>query len=732
VAAAHVAAGAVSEHDPEAAEVVRAGARDLAAWTGSQRASRPFIADAMATIERCETTGPAFIDGPSSADEPADRCPTGYVLAGLADGRAMGGAFALTPESCDGFTPRIDIVEESPAAAAFGLAAGLLLGAFDTQDLQSTRLGWFLGPGASDRFARALTQRTAYALPAGVLTSDPSHGELGDACSAALGVARDAQARRHTELLQAVRARGAARSGTYWQERYRDAAPPDANDPNKAEAEPLRVLVASTRYSTFVASSAADIAQGFRAAGCEAELLIEPTPHDKLVTVSYLETLDRFDPDLLIFINYARAQLGDAAPPVCPSVCWIQDAMEHLFDPALGAAQGPMDFLVGHVYRELFDKHGWDPRRAMQSVVLASEAKFRPVDDCEVTRQERDRFACEIALVSNHGQTPDELAQHIKPHFGGGPAGELIDKVLATIPGVLAEQSRVPEAIRLREQTDRIVASFGGDARTAATVFRQATMPLAERTARHEAAGAAKSIAERRGWRFHIYGRGWEGGAFAAHARGALNHGEELRLAYAFAAISLHASVSGALHQRVLECALSGGLTACRRTAETVKLLANGLHARAGERLAHAEPARTDERGTPLHHLADSWECMLARRQAQLLGPPWADDTVGDAFAGLVPFIKRPRSVLKELALDTDTLLLLGDLDQITFDTERQLEAIVERAVQRPAWRASMSEGTRRRALRSLTYRGAAQRVLSMVGSSLANAAEPVTARAPE
>jgi hypothetical protein len=62
-----------------------------------------------------------------------------------------------------------------------------------------------------------------------------------------------------------------------------------------------------------------------------------------------------------------------------------------------------------------------------------------------------------------------------------------------------------------------------------------------------------------------IYGRGWESHPrFGRFARGVVAHDEELRACYQSAGAHLHASISSMVHQRVLECALSGGLVLCR------------------------------------------------------------------------------------------------------------------------------------------------------------------------
>src|SRR5690606_36425962 len=72
------------------------------------------------------------------------------------------------------------------------------------------------------------------------------------------------------------------------------------------------------------------------------------------------------------------------------------------------AKQGELDFVVGHLLPELFEQFGYKggPGRAHSAPVVADEAKFH---DGSVAPELRERFACEVALVSHHGEPPEAL-----------------------------------------------------------------------------------------------------------------------------------------------------------------------------------------------------------------------------------------------------------------------------------------------------------------------------------
>ncbi len=64
-------------------------------------------------------------------------------------------------------------------------------------------------------------------------------------------------------------------------------------------------------------------------------------------------------------------------------------------------------------------------------------------------------------------------------------------------------------------------------------LLHQVVRPLMDRMYRHQGLEWAAQIAMRRGWRFNLYGNGWEKHpTLGRFARGSIEHGEELRAAY--------------------------------------------------------------------------------------------------------------------------------------------------------------------------------------------------------
>ncbi|HVZ93661.1 MAG TPA: hypothetical protein VG797_04040, partial [Phycisphaerales bacterium] len=141
---------------------------------------------------------------------------------------------------------------------------------------------------------------------------------------------------------------------------------------------------------------------------------------------------------------------------------------------------------------------------------------------------------------------------------------------------------------------------------------------IAERLHRHTTLEWAAEICRRREWRMRIYGRGWERHPkLAEFAQPGINHDNRLLCAaYRSACTCLHASLATNAHQRVAECALSGGLMLRRGPCPDHELIVEGLRRRAFIELT---PEKKDERGvwwydlSPLQEIYGQYRHFSAR-----------------------------------------------------------------------------------------------------------------------
>lgn len=490
----------------------------------------------------------------------------------------------------------------------------------------------------------------------------------------------------------------------------------------------LRVLIPTTRYSTFIQHSAEDFAAALRLAGCEARVLIEPGDTVQHSALALPLAIAAYGPDVVVLINLTRACAAGAIPANLPVVTWCQDTMAHLFDEKRGRSVGARDLFCGHMLPQLFDQFGYPRSRSLATTVVASAQKFH---DGPVAPALREAHACDIAYVSHQSEPVpamrDRLISEARAAGDGALAriiAEVYDEVVA-LGGSAASGPRVDyELDYLSRRAVRRVMGDGADPRIVTAVQFTIVRPLAERVVRHQMLAWASEIAGRRGWSMHLYGNGWERHpTLAAHARGPLPHDEALRASYQSARVHLHASINGHLHQRVVECALSGGLPLVRVNHDVLAAVSLAVSRRVSLRQdpqAQAVSDRScwmyierDPEAMRLVPLMAAWG--LVQYEAIQLFPELRTQAGADGGA-MVP--------------SEGAAWLLGPTCDIGFDSAETLERAIERPVTVPAWREARSAAVREVVRSEFTHDVLARRVLAALerGAVLARGRDVVTA----
>jgi len=661
----------------------------LSAWIG--------LADARAIAAKSAADLPGAKDG----------FPAPIVLDGFDPPWALIECDRARPVSAAGYHPPLIVVEESLDSVCWALAVADL-----REVLSRERVSIFLGPGAADRFERSLMERLGSQISGFCI---PARAGGSPGVGAAFRRGCEAQERLTESLAARAASLYADRDAAFWRRRY---------DGARSGGPPLRILIPTTRYSTFVQHASRDLAEAATRAGHEARVMIEPDDRARFSGAAYLREVVAFEPDLIVLINYPRGVMRSVFPANVPYLCWLQDPMPHLFDLEIGRGQTGLDFLAGHLFSELFEKFGYPTDRVIPAPVVASAAKFHTGT---VAPAAGSRHECEVAFVSHHSQTPDELLATLLAQAGTeARVRGALEGILPAVRAAVDDCCQVPPHQALaREVRAHLRAALGTepDDATAARVLRHYALPLAERMFRHQAVEWALDLCSRRNWRLHLYGTGWERHErFGACARGPIEHGDDLRAAYAAARVHLHVSLGTLVHQRVLECALSGGLPLCRLHRDALA----GFKTRAQIACAAlGEPHVIDEPHQMIGwRIADCPEAMAMTAQFQRLG-----DAVGDPTGlGDVPsefcWVRRDRlESNRRLApiIDRryDAMWLLGDLAEATFWSRETLEARVERAIERSAWRTGVSAGIRSRTLAELTHDSFIARCLGAIRGSL-------------
>lgn len=607
----------------------------------------------------------------------ASEAPAGMVIEGFHHPEVATAAWKATTLGADAFRAPLLLVQADPVEFLIGCSR-----CADLAVLADPRCRLFLGPTATADLRAFLHARLDTALPRHFLRV-PGLATLTDpAPETVLRAAHDAQQAEHASLtahLNSLPRRD-------WSQRF-GAAITGAD-------VPLRILIPTTRYSTYVRHAAVDLAAAMRDLGHDAQTLEEPADDARLSSIAYLRAARDFAPDLIVSINYTRAQLRGALPADVPFVCWVQDRMPHLFDRALGAAHGPLDFLAGHIHPSLYLDFGYPRRRTMFRAVPASPRTFHAA-------HRSPAHFCHVLYAGHQSESPGALRDRLLPSFAQIPglaeAARDIDARLRTLA-----DSRSLTAAALDTLTRDALAARAiplTNPRAVETFDATFTRALAERIHRHQTLEWAADICDRRGWTMRLCGKGWDRHpTLARFAAAPLDHAEDLRAAYASASASLHVSLATNAHQRIAECALSGGLMLRRGPSpdwQLIRKLAIRAALRAwGPGAPHTIGTKVGVRWArdllPDFDAPD-WDRPRAHRLCAAQGnappPPNPDGSRTTEIFAKSPVIERDLPPLPDIPLWIFPDYALPHADQTSFRTPEELELVLRRAITDPAWR---------------------------------------------
>jgi len=658
--------------------------------------------------------------------------PRPVVVEGLRPPWALSSAHDASPPDPTGRRYRIVVVESDPSAA---------LDALSWTDLRSVlgddRVTPIIGPDSIDGLEKWLGDHDSWALPSVVIQTPGS-------VESSLGAARDrvrAAIETQAQTIRRIRSRLDERLGTrdtrWWAQRYARAM--------SGAGDPLRVLVLTTRYSTYVRHGASDIAHAVMHHGHHAELVIEPDDTCALSSLGLARAVERSDPDLIVSINHPRRALGhDAVPDGIPWVCWVQDAMPHLFDAELGGAQGELDFVVGTIPVSLISQFGYPRERCLGFGVPASVGKFAKLGQpgegnsgsgkIEQPATSQDPLECDILIASNHGETPERMAARLEHECvdSGAPRGLAIE-ICRSMRELVSSWDAGWLEHHLDDRLGAILERFGAcEPVLVDRAKRTIARPFVNRLLRHKLAQVAADVAERHGLRLRVHGVGWEQSERVARfSRPPIEHGSALRDAYARAAVTLHTSSEWLFHQRLHECVLAGGVPAVMLTPEVVPFVL-GYAARHALRTGMPTASRLDDRRLVTHAMDDPVSALtlaLAQRiapdDAELVEEPrpGAYNPGRTLSDGLVLYGDgtgdEPLPRAAHQTGELEHVRFLWAIADTMFRTTDELASIVLRARENRAWRSGIARQAASISSRSFSYEGCLRSILDLIAHNL-------------
>ncbi|HED54446.1 MAG TPA: hypothetical protein ENJ00_09655 [Phycisphaerales bacterium] len=530
----------------------------------------------------------------------------------------------------------------------------------------------------------------------------------------------------HDRHLRAIHTRDADRKSAWWRTRLSQALRADTPDP-------LRILISASRFTTVLHATCSDLAESLRGLGCTVELITEPSEHRRLSPLAYSRIIDRFDPDIILAPNHTRTDLErviTGSPPPTPErrvlpvgvpfVLWVQDSMPHLLTLEAGAAIGPLDIAMGYISRAMVEQFGYPTEAILPAPLVASEQKF---NTSRINPTRAEELACDVAIISHHAETPEHLRDRLLDELSTSPEAQRIARDLIPTLESIARNPMAPVGINTSVRRAVLECAAHLDPSAQEMLIQNVALRLIDRTLRHQSAHWAADICDTNNWTFRIFGTGWEHHpTLGRFAFGPLEHGDDLAAAYNAAGITLHISAFSPLHQRLIECSLSGGVPIIRRTRDALR---QSLFLSKLRILRSLEPDNITDPNDGCGPILwfDHLACAETVRYTTLM------QRLGMTIKAQIP-IRDPATdpripALHPMQLDADPHLLMGDLWETSYESRDELESIIHRARAYPNWRTSLSRGVAGRARNLFTHNALARQLLKAIGQRAEASTQP-------
>ncbi len=307
---------------------------------------------------------------------------------------------------------------------------------------------------------------------------------------------------------------------------------------------PPRILCVTGLFTTVLQYVTRDVSAALESLGCRTLVLKEPSRIGRHTIQTFVRAVDEFRPDVIFTIDHIRPEHDATLLPPVPYVCWIQDPMPQLFDPALASRVGDLDFtyVVVPEWRQRCLTLGYPEVGVLPMAVNPELFCPGPADPA---------LACDVAFASNV-KAPAICAQY--PRLLPLLLEEMRDVPIGTIPDIAYFDA-------LLSRVETRIGARANDASREAVVF-----DLSQTLPRYRYRVPPLQWAREAGLHVKLFGEGWSTiPELAPLACGSLANGEPLRNLYRSAKVNLHINQGGLnLHQRVFECLASGGFLLAR------------------------------------------------------------------------------------------------------------------------------------------------------------------------
>jgi hypothetical protein len=426
-------------------------------------------------------------------------------------------------------------------------------------------------------------------------------------------------------------------------------------------------------------------------------LLIERADHEIANPLLFAEVCAEFRPDLILMIDHYRGEFA-GLPQNIPCVMWVQDRLPNIFRAQAGAAQRSMDYSIGYGRQECVVAHGYPRERFMPAMVGVNERRFARR---ELTRDEVERFACDVSFVS-HASTPAELLVQREIDKSALPqAKRFLATTFEMLRAVYDAGGFVTETGHIKRMLRESMCACGVETSDISSLLDFFVQRVNNALFRQQAIAWLAELDVN----LHLYGRGWdEHPRFKRHARGVADNERQLVAIYQASKINLQVTPFGAVHQRLFDGLSAGAFFLLRHcTGDDCDVIYREMwrwceqaHVRGGEQFFEQAPPRVR---------------AMIDRVVQLTGedPSQIADTffIGLEETASAGFTRSPATLWPD------------EYPRVSFRTRADLSTLVRHFLTAADERHAIASAMRSTMLEHMTYKGVACRMLKFIADDM-------------
>ena len=393
--------------------------------------------------------------------------------------------------------------------------------------LNSERVKFFVGDDALDEFEKFMNDDQVNP-PHSVFNLEKRYEPVAKQCVDILMSTTEKKGKQENELEKVI---NSYYDAVNWKSIYSDK-----------RDRPLRAMILTSRFSTYIQYSARDIADGFKDNGHEAIVVKENNDISVMSLLHHYTKMNEFKPDMVIIIGYFRKEW---CPKSIPFITWVQDDLPQTFNQGNVDNLSEKDFVfcIYRGFRERFIQMGMPENRVDMQIIPANTSIYKPIES---------KKECDVVYIQHGGTSPEHEYVNLRNQHDNQFERIIIDRCWEKIKESFSNNKYLyyDDYDKIFEEMEDKLSIKIKDEKTRWRIVYALRFFVGNRFLRQMPLEMISGM----GVNLELYGKDWENHPrLSKHAKGIAQNGEELNKIYNRAKIALHLQHDATLNQRVTE-----------------------------------------------------------------------------------------------------------------------------------------------------------------------------------